>query len=221
MTSKVREILLLSTYITLALLLRYAYSREVFTNCGGEFDKPQGILQTTNFPGPFPTPISCEWLIRAPPNKKIILYFTEFYMKDSVFVSSYDAYMSPTLHLNRDDIGEILWNYDLSIPLETRKHCLLLRLEVDFIGNRHIRVIEHLLDVFGFNITYEIVDPLVTAQLGCSLKHCSYLGKCIASADYTSFSCQCYDKFFGDQCQYGPHCDPDHGTNLCLNGGRC
>ncbi|XP_052256358.1 uncharacterized protein LOC127861711 [Dreissena polymorpha] len=221
MTSKAREILFLSTYITLALLLRYAYSREVFTNCGGEFDKPQGILQTTNFPGPFPTPISCEWLIRAPPNKKIILYFTEFYMKDSVFVSSYDAYKSPTLHLNRDDIGEILWNYDLSIPLETRKPCLLLRLEVNFIGNRNLRVIEHLLDVFGFNITYEIVDPLVTAQLGCSLKHCSYLGKCIASADYSSFSCQCYDKFFGDQCQYGPHCDPDHGTNLCLNGGRC
>ncbi|XP_052777022.1 uncharacterized protein LOC128214543 isoform X2 [Mya arenaria] len=194
----------------------------VLTDCGGVFTAPQGVLSTPNFPDPYPWPISCEWLIHAPPNKQIIIYFTQFYMKDSVFVSRYDAYKSITTHVGQENLGEILWEYDLSIPLVTHKPYLLLRMDVDFIGNRHIRVIDHLLEVFGFNITYEIIDYTAPVKQTCSVKGCSYLGKCLAVQDFSDFYCECFDeKFFGDECQYGPHCDPNNNLNLCLNGGKC
>ena len=215
-----------STFASFVMLIvcgsMSASAAAVFKDCGGTFTARQGVLSTPNFPGPYPWPIYCEWLIHAPPNKQIIVYFTQYYMKDSVTVYLYDAYESITTHVGQEELGEILWQYDLSIPLVTHKPYLLLRLDVGFIGNRHIRVIDHLLDVFGFNITYEIIDNDTPIKRACSNKGCSYLGKCLASADFTEFSCNCFDEnFFGDECQYGPHCDPEHGVNLCENGGKC
>ena len=48
-------------------------------------------------------------------------------------------------------------------------------------------------------------------------------GRCIVNADYKTSSCHCYDGVFGEQCQYGPKCNPTASPpeNPCLNGGTC
>lgn len=195
---------------------------KVYTNCGGVFEEPNGVLQTPNFPGPYPTPIQCQWLIHAKPGKKIILYFTQYYMKDSFFVSDYQAYQDTSTYVGRQDFGEITWEHDDLLSLVSYRPYMLIEFNVNFIGNRHVRVINHLLEVYGFNITYEIVDANANvSKLTCSVKTCSYLGDCVVSSDYTDFKCQCFDGFFGEDCQYGPYCNPMKNVNFCYNGGSC
>lgn len=194
---------------------------KVHTKCGGVYEESKGVLFTPNFPDPYPTPIYCEWLIHAPPGKKILLYFTQNYMKDSIYISSYDYYQDISTYVGREDLGQIFWEHDLP-SLVGYKPYVLLQFSVQSIGNRHLRVIDHLLDVYGFNITYEIVDTRANLSKEiCSVKKCSYLGNCIVSADFLDYSCHCFNKFFGDNCQYGPYCDPENGINLCSNGGLC
>ncbi|XP_053395171.1 adhesion G protein-coupled receptor L2-like isoform X2 [Mercenaria mercenaria] len=195
---------------------------DIFTNCGGLYEEPKGVLSTPNFPGPYPTPLYCEWLIHAPnPGKKIVLYFTQNFMKDSIYISSYDHYQDINLYVGRTELGQIFWEHDLAFLVEYKPY-ILIQFSVESIGNRHLRVIDHLLDVYGFNITYEVVDKNENLiKNTCSVKTCSYLGNCIASADFSNYSCQCFDKFFGENCQYGPYCDPENGINLCSNGGLC
>ena len=51
--------------------------------CGGTVNGTHGSISTPNFPRRFPVPISCQWLLHAPPGKKIVLFFTQFYMRES------------------------------------------------------------------------------------------------------------------------------------------
>ena len=211
-------------YLSLIGLIVAEKEGEVFTNCGGVFDEPNGVLHTPNFPGPYETPIKCQWLIRAPPGKKIIVYFTQYYMKDSFFVSAYKAYQDTSTYVGRLDYGdgEIKWGQDDLLSLVVYQPYMLIEFDVNFIGNRHVRVINHLLDVYGFNITYEIVDANANVSKStCSVSTCSYLGDCVVSANYTDFECQCFDGFFGENCQYGPFCNPEKNVNFCYNGGSC
>lgn len=194
---------------------------DMFTQCGGMYETSKGVLSTPNFPAPYPTPIYCEWLIHAPPGKKIVLYFTQNFMKDSVYISSYDFYQDINIYVGRKELGQIFWEHDLTFLVEYKPY-VLVQFSVETIGNRHVRVIDHLLDVYGFNITYEFMDSEENLiKPTCSVKTCSYLGNCIASSDFSQYSCQCFDKFFGENCQYGPYCDPENGINLCSNGGIC
>lgn len=210
-------------FLIVYVLLTNASSEEiVYRNCGGVFEEPKGILSTPNFPGPYPTPIQCEWLIHAKPGKKIILYLTQFYMKDSFFISTYQAYQNTSTYVGRQDYAEIKSEYDDLISLVAYQPYMLIQLNVTFIGNRHLRVINHLLDVYGFNITYEIADANANvSKETCSIKQCSYLGDCIVSANYQDFKCHCFDDFFGHECQYGPYCNPEKNINPCKNGGIC
>lgn len=201
-----------------------AEEEDHFIDCGGVFEEPRGVLTTPNFPGPYPAPIYCEWLIKAPidgsKNFKIVLYLTQNYMKDSLYLTSYDYFQDTSTYVGRVFHGQIDWqSADIVV---SHQRFLLVQLGTHTIANRHLRVIDHLLDVHGFNITYEILDS--TADLRektCSVKNCSYLGNCEVSANFENFSCRCFDEFFGDSCQYGPSCDPKNGINMCLNGGEC
>lgn len=201
-----------------------AQSGTLFEDCGGVYEKPKGVIYTPNFPDAYPTPIYCEWLIHAAPEKKIILYFTQFYMKDSFYLTEYDYYQDTKTYIGRHDLGRIAsWQHDL-LSLAAYKPYVLIQFSVESIGNRHLRVMDSLLDVYGFNITYEIVDRTADVSKDtCSVKECSYLGNCIVSSDFSKFHCECFDGFFGSQCQYGPYCDPDNDPpiNQCSNGGRC
>ena len=142
-------------------------------------------------------------------------------MTDSFYVTEYDYYPDKSRDISGHDLGRISWQHDL-LSLAAYKPYVLIEFDVESIGNRHLRVIDSLLDVHGFNITYEIVDKSTdVTKHTCSVKECSYLGNCLVSSNFSKYQCECFEGFFGNQCQYGPYCDPDNGINQCSNGGRC
>ena len=189
------------------------------SDCGGHLNGTNGVITSPNFPNKFPTPISCKWLIIAPPKKKIILYFTQFYVKEGFRLSEYDMYVTDKFYAGKNDLGEIKKEFP---NFSTYKRYLLVRFRVREIGNIHLRVHDLHKDVYGFNITYEIVNEADDVREdACSAPKCSYLGECIASAKFETYKCNCYNEYWGAECEYGPFCDPTKGKNVCFNGGQC
>ena len=195
----------------------------VFTNCGGFFNQSHGVIQTPNFPNAFPVPISCEWVIMADRSKKTMIYFTQYYLAKHFDVYEYDYYAGRDNHyvgetkLATVDYKREIWG------IAGHKPYVVLRFNVQTLGeDDHMRVIDHFVDVYGFNITYEFADRDSDKDVKVECPdYCSYLGDCMASADYSHYSCHCFKDYFGDMCQYGPFCDPSKDINYCENNGRC
>jgi hypothetical protein len=195
----------------------------LFTYCGGKMNASSGYFHTPNFPHRFPAPIACRWLFHAPPGKKIVLYLTQFYLHNSFRVTEYSHYSEDThgrvTWRGRYEVGEI--NFEEAYLVSSKPY-MLIDFRVAEIGNIHLRVDEYLLDVYGFNITYEMVDEEMPVRTdACTVIKCSFLGHCIATANLDTYKCHCFPSYYGDECQYGPSCDPDKGINMCLNGGKC
>lgn len=191
----------------------------MYTECGGILRNPQGVISTPNFPNPYPVPINCRWVIEAPADKVIAVYFTQFYMREGLTVTEY-AFFSETLYMGKKEFGMISSDREPTY-LVSNKPVVVLDFLVRESGNIHMRVREYLLDVFGFNITYEIVGRNETVRKdACLYHHCSFTGSCYAVAQFKGYVCQCFDDFYGSECQYNPGCEPESGT-LCHNGGTC
>ena len=75
-TRTVEAGLMLVMYL-LVLPAASGQARSVFNDCGGHLTAPQGIIQSPNFPRPFPVPISCRWVIHVPADSKTVIYFTQ------------------------------------------------------------------------------------------------------------------------------------------------
>lgn len=196
-------------------------ANEMFTNCGGLLEGAQGTISSPMFPGPFPVPLACRWVIHAPPNKKIVLHFTQYFLKGAFHVTEYERYVSESLYMGRNSLGQIDIEDDIRL-LVAYKPYLVLNFQVHEMANIHVRVEEFLENVYGFNITYEVLNRTDTVrQDRCSVQECSFLGHCLASADFSRYDCVCFPGFFGKECQFGPYCDPDQGINMCFNGGQC
>ena len=76
-------------------------------HCGGRPNGTHGHIFTPNFPRKFPAPISCQWTFHAPPGKKIVLYFTQFYMRDSFQLTEYDEYIDERTYRGRHELGTV------------------------------------------------------------------------------------------------------------------
>ncbi|CAL1285808.1 unnamed protein product [Larinioides sclopetarius] len=194
--------------------------REVmFSECGGVLRNSKGIISTPNYPEPYPVPINCRWVIEAPSDKVIAIYFTQYYMREGLTVTEY-AFFSETLYMGKKEFGMISSDREPTY-LVSNKPVLVLDFLVRESGNIHMRVREHLLDVFGFNITYEIVGRNETVRKeACIYHHCSYAGSCYAAAFFTGYLCHCFADFYGSECQYSPGCEPG-AESMCQNGGTC
>ncbi|XP_023222070.1 uncharacterized protein LOC111623639 [Centruroides sculpturatus] len=192
----------------------------VYTNCGGTLQDPRGIIVTPNFPKQYPIPISCRWVIEAPVNKVIAIYFTQFYMREGVKLTEY-AFFADNFYAGKHEFDPISSD-NRPTYLLTNKPILVFEFVVREIGNIHLRIREYFLDVFGFNITYEIMDKTQAVKKdGCINHHCSYTGRCLAAADYHSYYCDCFDTYYGDECQHSPLCGPSGSLITCQNGGTC
>ncbi|GFT94835.1 hypothetical protein NPIL_476481 [Nephila pilipes] len=191
----------------------------IFSECGGVLRNSKGIISTPNYPEPYPVPINCRWVIEAPSDKVIAIYFTQFYMREGLTVTEY-AFFSETLYMGKKEFGMISSDREPTY-LVSNKPVLVLDFLVRESGNIHMRVREHLLDVFGFNITYEIVGRNETIRKdACVYHHCSFTGSCYAVAFFTGYLCHCFADFYGVECQYGPGCEPG-AESICQNGGTC
>uniref|UniRef100_A0A1I8PU15 Uncharacterized protein n=1 Tax=Stomoxys calcitrans TaxID=35570 RepID=A0A1I8PU15_STOCA len=194
-------------------------------NCGGVLKARHGIIHTPNFPHKFATPIECVWVIDASElmphhnglNTSIVVYLTQLYVLGGLKFTEYmyysDDYKVPAhrvFTLTEDDVTQVAWIQFNSQYLEIRFHMTTL-------DGTHLRALDRLLDVYGFNITYE-VEPVKSYQ--CNTLQCRFLGHCYAKEDYSSYYCSCFPGFSGQDCGRGPLCEDPH-TNICQNGGTC
>ncbi|XP_052896491.1 uncharacterized protein LOC128303547 [Anopheles moucheti] len=188
--------------------------------CGGHtLTAPHGVISTPNFPARFPVPISCTWIIDASAivgaNVSIVLYLTQQYVLGGLRFTEYmyysDDYKVPSMNvyeLSEDDVTSVPWIRFNSPYLE-------IRFTMDSLYGTHLRALDRLLDVYGFNITYEVdtVKPHT-----CNALRCRFLGNCYAKQDFSSYYCDCYAGFSGPDCGDGPLCKD---ANVCENGGTC
>uniref|UniRef100_A0A182PCU2 CUB domain-containing protein n=1 Tax=Anopheles epiroticus TaxID=199890 RepID=A0A182PCU2_9DIPT len=155
--------------------------------CGGTtLTASHGVIATPNFPARFPVPISCTWIIDASAivgaNVSIVLYLTQQYVLGGLRFTEYmyysDDYKVPSMNvfeLSEDDVTSVPWIRFGSPYLE-------VRFTMDSLYGTHLRALDRLLDVYGFNITYEVdtVKPHT-----CNALRCRFLGNCYAKQDYS------------------------------------
>lgn len=79
----------------------------VFSDCGGVLRDPRGVISTPGFPGPYPVPIACRWVIEAAPRQRVALYLTQFYMREGVTLSEYVFYSDEQMNMGGTTIGTI------------------------------------------------------------------------------------------------------------------
>jgi hypothetical protein len=155
--------------------------------CGGFLTDAKGIIHTPNFPNPFPTPLTCVWIIDASaflerPNVSIIVYLTQQFALSGLIFKEYmyysDDYKVPSqneLVIKEENVTQIAYVRSASPFLE-------IKFYMDSMYGTNLRVMNHLLDIYGFNITYEI-DTLKSYQ--CNSLKCSFLGNCFATSNFT------------------------------------
>ncbi|XP_016979077.2 uncharacterized protein LOC108044545 [Drosophila rhopaloa] len=193
--------------------------------CGGMLRARHGIIQTPNFPHRFTTPIECVWIIDASEmpapgqgNVSIVVYLTQLYVLSGLKFTEYmyysDDFKVPAhrvFALNEDDVTQVTW-------VQFHSQYLEIRFTMATLDGTHLRALDRLLDVYGFNITYEVQNEVKSSQ--CNTLQCRFLGDCYASSDYSSYGCSCFPGFSGSDCGHGPLCQDLH-TNICQNGGTC
>lgn len=157
------------------------------TPCGGSLTEKQGIIQTPNFPNPFNVPISCVWIIDASnfwgsPNASIFVYLTQQYALSGLTFKEYMYYSDDFKVPSEMETIIKEENATRAASVQSNSPFLEIRFQMDNLYGTHLRVMDHLLDVYGFNITYEVDVP---KSYQCNSMRCSFLGKCLATKNYT------------------------------------
>lgn len=154
------------------------------------FTGPKGVITTPRFPGPFPVPVECEWVIQADPavadggDTIIEVYFTQLFVTDGLTITEYSQY--PVV-FGFVTVREVFNKSHIHVgqSMLTTLPYLVIRFRLDRLEGNHIRVHDDLMDVYGFNITYEMRPAGNERNDVCSLYFCSYSGNCLGNADLT------------------------------------
>lgn len=194
-------------------------------SCSSRLTTPRGVIQTPNFPRAFPVPINCRWVIDlsdiSASNSSIVVYLTQVYVYKGLRFTEYAYYESESMNFGATLIKEItegnVFEYKL---FRTFRPFLVIEFELDQLEGNHVRVLNDLLDVYGFNITYQMTED-VPNPVSCSVQRCSYTGNCFMSGDYENFWCDCFEGFSGKNCNKGPLCFDDRRNPVCQNEGTC
>lgn len=156
--------------------------------CGGILTERRGIIQTPNFPNPFNTPIACVWIIDASastwgqPNVSINVYLTQQYVLSGLTFKEY-MYYSDDFKVPSEMVTVVKEeNVTRTASVQANSPFLEISFELDNLYGTHLRVMDHLLDYYGFNITYEVDTP---KAYQCNAQLCSFLGNCYATSNYT------------------------------------
>lgn len=156
--------------------------------CGGTLTVLRGIIQTPNFPNKFKVPIQCTWIIDASAiakqNVSIVVYFTQQFVLSGLQFTEY-AYHSDdfkvksdhaVFELNDKTVTQVSWVRFYTPFLE-------IKFTMNDLYGTHLRALDRLLDVYGFNITYEVDEAVKPSQ--CNALLCRYLGHCYATENFT------------------------------------
>ncbi|KAF4527219.1 hypothetical protein B566_EDAN010561 [Ephemera danica] len=152
--------------------------------------RPSGVLQTPNFPGRFQVPSHCKWILNVSnsPDSYIVIWFTQLYVLNGLKITEYVALEDSTTY---DLGGQVLLDSSTHAQLlnytwvRSMMPFLVIELQLEQLEGNHVRTRDNLLDVFGFNVTYELMprdkEPSSFPRR-CSVVECSYTGDCIADA---------------------------------------
>ncbi|GLV32325.1 uncharacterized protein CBL_00964 [Carabus blaptoides fortunei] len=198
--------------------------RRLKATCGGTLTDMYGVIQTPGFPARFSVPIRCQWVIdvsNVPSNNAtIVVYLTQLYVLKGLSFTEYAFYDSSSrigerlIHTVTDrNVTKVRW-------LQPQTPFLVIDFHMKELEGNQLRALDGLLDVYGFNITYEIstkADPV--RPKSCSVVDCSFVGHCYAARDLAEFWCSCFDGFSGPNCSHGPLCE--EGRSICQNGATC
>ncbi|XP_054272212.1 uncharacterized protein LOC128992560 [Macrosteles quadrilineatus] len=192
--------------------------------CGGMLTAARGVLHTPNFPRKFQTPLRCHWVIDASQasdtqaSASIVVYFTQLFVTTGLSFTEFDYYEhDSTFQLGGKEIHRVTEQNVTRVEwLLTRRNYLVVDFTLDRLEGNHLRVLDDLLDVYGFNITYEVTQE---PRHACSVVGCSMSGHCYASQDFKEYWCSCFRGFSGPECGKGPLCQPT--SNVCENGATC
>lgn len=148
----------------------------------------RGVVSSPNFPRAFDVPLSCRWVIDASNfmsgNTSIIVYMSQLYVYKGLRITEYAYYESELTNYGAEVIADITEGNVFDFRYVRTFHSyLVLDLKLDRHEGNHVRVLDHLLDVFGFNVTYEITD-LAPDPNSCSLRDCSFAGHCLLHGDF-------------------------------------
>nr|XP_022910494.1 uncharacterized protein LOC111421552 isoform X1 [Onthophagus taurus]XP_022910497.1 uncharacterized protein LOC111421552 isoform X1 [Onthophagus taurus] len=202
-------------FLLLILLPSLIFSKR---NCGGVFTAKRGILQTPDFPGKFQTPIECEWIIKSDfENASIIVYLTQMYLYEGLTFTEYAQYdrRLPGNKIEEMPSGEDIFQVKY---VRSYKNALVINLKLTSLDNVNLRVQNGFMDVYGFNITYEISDAI--REDHCTVMDCQLNGYCY---DYrTHFGCDCFEGYTGTHCLEGrKSACYKNSKPLCKNGATC
>ncbi|XP_076634885.1 uncharacterized protein LOC143348503 isoform X2 [Colletes latitarsis] len=193
--------------------------------CGDRLTAPRGVIQTPNFPGPFPVPIKCRWLIDVSDipatNSSIVVYLTQVYVYKGLSFTEYAYYESESTNFGATLLKEITEGNVFEYRwFRTFRPYLVVEFELDRLEGNHVRVLNDLLDVYGFNVTYQMTEDEPNSG-SCSVQDCSFTGNCLISEDYAGFRCDCFEGFSGRNCNEGPLCFNDKREPVCQNDATC
>lgn len=158
------------------------------SQCGGTLTALRGIIQTPNFPNKFQVPIQCTWIIDASAiakqNVSIVVYFTQQFVLSGLQFTEYAYYSDDfkvksdhaVFELNDKTVTQVSWVRFYTQFLE-------IKFTMNDLYGTHLRALDRLLDVYGFNITYEIDEIVKPYQ--CNALLCRYLGHCYATENFT------------------------------------
>ena len=178
-------------YDNMSVTMVSALAKHEVVKCGGELTSYKGSIQTPSFPDPFPVPIRCQWIIdaseRFTSNTSVVVYLTQLYVTTGLTFTEYAYYARGSTPLGRqlahtvteENVTRVHWIW-------TRSPFLVIDFSLQHLEGNHLRVMDHLLDVYGFNITYEISENDKPVKLdSCNTLLCSFLGNCYADMNYT------------------------------------
>lgn len=168
-------------------------STDTAVPCGGMLYARNGVIQTPGFPAAFDTPLKCTWIIdasahfdsaTAASNQSIVVYLTQLYVLSGLRFTGYLVYddtfnlrikSEESFFVQEEDITEVMW-----LKFSTRY--LEIQFTIDTLYGTHLRALDRFLDVYGFNITYEVTEALKPYQ--CNALKCRFLGHCFATSDF-------------------------------------
>lgn len=201
-------LLLLSTCIVLAVQQHHQpqdtnsntiNSKSGDVKCGGILTARSGVIQTPGFPAAFDTPLSCTWIIDASAhhdngsprgggssdNASIVVYLTQLYVLSGLRFTGYLVYddtfdlrikSEESFVVQEEDATQVMW-------LKFSTKYLEIQFTIDTLHGTHLRALDRFLDVYGFNITYEVATDTIKPYQ-CNTLKCRFLGHCYAAADF-------------------------------------
>ncbi|KAI5748753.1 hypothetical protein M8J76_001676 [Diaphorina citri] len=116
----------------------------------------------------------------------IIVYFTQLFVTSGLVIKEYAYYEDESMkYAERVIFSANDKNVMTELHVTTERPYLVIEFGLDRLETNHVRALDNLLGVYGFNMTYDVVKsrdvPTVTS---CSVATCSYNGHCYASANF-------------------------------------